>query len=127
VPADDITDPAPVVIFGHLDAITVLSRDIAAKGIYPAVDPLGCNSSMLEISYVGQEHFCLATDVKQIKHRYKELQDVIAIMGLEELTALDRTIVDRARKIERFLSQPFFVAEVFTRIAGKYVRLSDTI
>lgn len=123
VPADDITDPAPVVIFGHLDAITVLSRDIAAKGIYPAVDPLGCNSSMLEISYVGQEHFCLGTDVKQILQRYKELQDVIAIMGLEELTALDRTVVDRARKIERFLSQPFFVAEVFTRIAGKYVDL----
>lgn len=127
VPADDITDPAPVAIFGHLDAITVLSRSIASKGIYPAVDPLSCTSAMLEVSYVGHEHFCLANAVKQMLHRYKELQDVIAIMGLEELSNQDRLVVERARKVERFLSQPFFVAEVFTRLEGRYVGLKDTI
>uniref|UniRef100_A0A7S0FC45 ATP synthase subunit beta n=1 Tax=Pyrodinium bahamense TaxID=73915 RepID=A0A7S0FC45_9DINO len=127
VPADDLTDPAPVVIFGHLDAVTVLSRALASKGIYPAVDPFNSTSKMLDPSYVKQEHFCVATDVKQMLQRYKELQDVIAILGLEELSDQDRIVVDRARKIERFLSQPFFVAEVFTRIQGRYVSLNDTI
>jgi len=127
VPADDLTDPAPVVIFGHLDAVTVLSRALASVGIYPAVDPLNSTSKMLDPSYVKQEHFCVATDVKQILQRYKELQDVIAILGLEELSDQDRIVVNRARKVERFLSQPFFVAEVFTRIQGKYVSLNDTI
>jgi len=127
VPADDLTDPAPVVIFGHLDAVTVLSRALASKGIYPAVDPFNSTSKMLDPSYLAQEHFCVATDVKQILQRYKELQDVIAILGIEELADQDRVVVDRARKVERFLSQPFFVAEVFTRIQGRYVSLNDTI
>jgi len=127
VPADDLTDPAPVVIFGHLDAVTVLSRALASKGIYPAVDPFNSTSKMLHPSYVKQEHFCVASDVKQMLQRYKELQDVIAILGLEELSDQDRIVVDRARKVERFLSQPFFVAEVFTRIQGSYVCLNDTI
>jgi F-type H+-transporting ATPase subunit beta len=127
VPADDLTDPAPVVIFGHLDAVTVLSRALASKGIYPAVDPFNSTSKMLDPSYVRQDHFCVATDVKQMLQRYKELQDVIAILGLEELSDVDRVVVDRARKVERFLSQPFFVAEVFTRIEGRYVSLNDTI
>jgi len=127
VPADDLTDPAPVVIFGHLDAITVLSRGLASVGIYPAVDPLNSTSKMLDPSYVKQEHFYVATNVKQILQRYKELQDVIAILGLEELSNQDRVVVNRARKIERFLSQPFFVAEIFTRIQGRYVCLNDTI
>jgi len=127
VPADDLTDPAPVVIFGHLDAVTVLSRALASKGIYPAVDPLNSTSKMLDPSYVKQEHFCVATDVKQMLQRYKELQDIIAILGLEELADQDRIVVDRARKVERFLSQPFFVAEIFTRIQGRYVSLLDTI
>jgi F-type H+-transporting ATPase subunit beta len=127
VPADDITDPAPVVIFGHLDAVTVLSRNLASVGIYPAVDPLNSTSKMLDPLYVKQDHFCIALDVKQMLQRYKELQDVIAILGLEELSDQDRVIVNRARKVERFLSQPFFVAEVFTRIQGKYVSLENTI
>jgi F-type H+-transporting ATPase subunit beta len=127
VPADDLTDPAPVVIFGHLDAVTVLSRALASKAIYPAVDPFNSTSKMLDPSYIKQEHFCVASDVKQILQRYKELQDVIAILGLEELSDQDRVVVDRARKVERFLSQPFFVAEVFTRIQGRYVSLFDTI
>jgi F-type H+-transporting ATPase subunit beta len=127
VPADDLTDPAPVVIFGHLDAVTVLSRSLASKGIYPAVDPFNSTSKMLDPSYVSNEHFCVATNVKQMLQRYKELQDVIAILGLEELSDVDRLVVDRARKVERFLSQPFFVAEVFTRIAGRYVSINDTI
>ena len=127
VPADDLTDPAPVVIFGHLDAITVLSRGLASKGIYPAVDPLNSTSKMLDPSYVKQEHFYVATNVKQMLQRYKELQDVIAILGLEELSNQDRVVVNRARKMERFLSQPFFVAEIFTRIKGRYVCLNDTI
>jgi F-type H+-transporting ATPase subunit beta len=127
VPADDLTDPAPVVIFAHLDGVTVLSRAAASKGVYPAVDPMNSTSKMLDPSYVKQEHFCVANDVKQMLHRYKELQDLIAILGLEELSNQDRVVVDRARKIERFLSQPFFVAEVFTRIQGKYVSLDDTI
>lgn len=127
VPADDLTDPAPVVIFGHLDAVTVLSRSLAAKGIYPAVDPFFSTSKLLNPSYLSQDHYCVATDVKQMLQRYKELQDVIAILGLEELSESDRTLVDRARKVERFLSQPFYVAEVFTRIEGRYVSLSETV
>ena len=120
VPADDLTDPAPAIIFGHLDAITVLSRALAAKAIYPAVDPFNSTSKMLSPSHISQEHMLIATSVKQILQRYKELQDVIAILGLEELCNQDRVIVNRARKIERFLSQPFFVAEIFTRIQGPY-------
>ena len=127
VPADDLTDPAPAIIFGHLDAITVLSRALAAKAIYPAVDPFNSTSKMLSPSHISQEHMLIATSVKQILQRYKELQDVIAILGLEELCNQDRVIVNRARKIERFLSQPFFVAEIFTRIQGTYVSLDETI
>lgn len=127
VPADDLTDPAPVVIFGHLDAVTVLSRQLASKGIYPAVDPFNSTSKMLDPSYVKQAHYSVANAVKQQLQRYKELQDIIAILGLEELSDADRLVVNRARKIERFLSQPFFVAEVFTRIQGRYVSLADTI
>jgi len=126
VPADDLTDPAPVVIFGHLDAVTVLSRALASKGIYPAVDPFNSTSKILGPE-IKREHFDVASDVKQILQRYKELQDVIAILGLEELSDQDRIVVNRARKVERFLSQPFFVAEVFTRIQGAYVSLDDTI
>ena len=127
VPADDLTDPAPVVIFGHLDAVSVLSRNLAAKGIYPAVDPFNSTSKLLDPAVLKPEHYCTALEVKQILQRYKELQDVIAILGLEELSDEDRTVVDRARKVERFLSQPFFVAEVFTRIQGRYVSLADTV
>jgi F-type H+-transporting ATPase subunit beta len=127
VPADDLTDPAPVVIFGHLDAVTVLSRALSSKGIYPAVDPFYSTSKMLDPMYVSQEHYCIASEVTLMLQRYKELQDVIAILGLEELSDQDRTIVDRSRKIERYLSQPFFVAEVFTRIQGAYVSLNETI
>ena len=127
VPADDLTDPAPVVIFGHLDAVTVLSRGLAAKGIYPAVDPFNSTSKLLDPSYLTEAHFNTAFSVKQILQRYKELQDVIAILGLEELSEQDRLTVDRARKVERFLSQPFFVAEVFTRIQGQYVSLASTV
>lgn len=116
-----------MVIFGHLDAITVLSRGLASKGIYPAVDPFHSTSKILDPSYLKQEHFYVASNVKQILQRYKELQDVIAILGLEELSNQDRVVVHRARKIERFLSQPFFVAEIFTRIQGRYVCLNDTI
>ena len=127
VPADDLTDPAPVVIFGHLDAITVLSRGLASKGIYPAVDPFHSTSKILDPSYIQPSHFHCALQVKQILQRYKELQDVIAILGLEELSNQDRVVVHRARKIERYLSQPFFVAEIFTRIIGRYVCLANTI
>jgi F-type H+-transporting ATPase subunit beta len=127
VPADDLTDPAPVVIFGHLDAVTVLSRALASKAIYPAVDAFNSTSKMLDASYLKQEHYCVAQNVKQILQRYKELQDLIAILGLEELSDQDRIVVDRARKVERFLSQPFFVAEVFTRIQGRYVSVDDTV
>jgi F-type H+-transporting ATPase subunit beta len=127
VPADDLTDPAPVVIFGHLDAVTVLSRALTAQGIYPAVDPFNSTSKMLNPSYLPQEHFCVAQDVKQMLQRYKELQDLIAILGLEELSDQDRLIVNRARKVQRFLSQPFFVAEVFTRLEGKYVGINESI
>lgn len=127
VPADDLTDPAPVVIFGHLDAVTVLSRILASKGIYPAVDPFSSSSKMLDRNFIDSEHFCVASTVRQVLQRYKEVQDIIAILGLEELSDSDRLTVDRARKIEKFLSQPFFVAEVFTRMPGKYVPLKVTV
>ena len=127
VPADDLTDPAPATSFAHLDATTVLSRDIAAKGIYPAVDPLDSTSRMLSPLIVGEEHYGVARQVQQILQRYKALQDIIAILGMDELSEEDKTAVARARKIERFLSQPFFVAEVFTGSPGKLVDLADTI
>ena len=127
VPADDLTDPAPATTFAHLDATTVLSRNLAAKGIYPAVDPLDSTSTMLQPGIVGQEHYATAQQVKSTLQRYKELQDIIAILGLDELSEEDRATVARARKIERFLSQPFFVAEVFTGSPGKYVSLADSI
>ncbi|OAE18513.1 hypothetical protein AXG93_625s1020 [Marchantia polymorpha subsp. ruderalis] len=127
VPADDLTDPAPATTFAHLDATTVLSRGLAAKGIYPAVDPLDSTSTMLQPWIVGEEHYETAQGVKQTLQRYKELQDIIAILGLDELSEEDRLTVARARKIERFLSQPFFVAEVFTGSPGKYVSLRETI
>jgi len=127
VPADDLTDPAPAITFSHLDATTVLSRGLAAKGIYPAVDPLDSTSTMLQPEIIGLEHYGIAQDVKETLQRYKELQDIIAILGLDELSENDKLLVARARKIERFLSQPFFVAEVFTGSPGKYVSLSDSI
>jgi len=127
VPADDLTDPAPATTFAHLDATTVLSRGLASKGIYPAVDPLDSTSTMLQPWILGEEHYSCAQNVKQTLQRYKELQDIIAILGLDELSEEDRQIVARARKIERFLSQPFFVAEVFTGSPGKYVSLAETI
>ena len=127
VPADDLTDPAPATTFAHLDGTTVLSRGLAAKGIYPAVDPLGSTSTMLQPNVVGAEHYQTARAVQSTLQRYKELQDIIAILGLDELSEDDRLTVARARKIERFLSQPFFVAEVFTGSPGKYVTLADTI
>ncbi|MDJ1169650.1 F0F1 ATP synthase subunit beta [Roseofilum sp. BLCC_M154] len=127
VPADDLTDPAPATTFAHLDATTVLSRGLASKGIYPAVDPLGSTSTMLQPSVVGGDHYQTARAVQSTLQRYKELQDIIAILGLDELSEDDRLTVARARKIERFLSQPFFVAEVFTGSPGQYVKLDDTI
>ncbi len=127
VPADDLTDPAPATTFAHLDGTTVLSRGLAAKGIYPAVDPLDSTSTMLQPDIVGDDHYGTARAVQSTLQRYKELQDIIAILGLDELSEDDRLIVARARKIERFLSQPFFVAEVFTGSPGKYVKLDDTI
>nr|ALO21046.1 CF1 beta subunit of ATP synthase [Lobochlamys segnis] len=127
VPADDLTDPAPAVTFSHLDATTVLSRNLAAKGIYPAVDPLDSSSTMLQPWILGEKHYNCAQAVKKTLQRYKELQDIIAILGLDELSEEDRLVVARARKIERFLSQPFFVAEVFTGSSGKYVSLAESI
>jgi len=127
VPADDLTDPAPATTFAHLDATTVLSRNLAAKGIYPAVDPLDSTSTMLQPGIVSEEHYALAESVKETLQRYKELQDIIAILGIDELSEEDRLVVARARKVERFLSQPFFVAEIFTGSPGKYVSLEDTI
>lgn len=127
VPADDLTDPAPATTFAHLDATTVLSRGLAAKGIYPAVDPLGSTSTMLQPDIVGLEHYSTAQQIKSTLQRYKELQDIIAILGLDELSEDDRLTVARARKVERFLSQPFFVAEVFTGSPGKYVSLEEAI
>jgi len=127
VPADDLTDPAPVVIFGHLDAVTVLSRSLAAKGIYPSVDPFDSSSTLLDPSIIGASHYCVANNAAILLQRYKELQDIIAILGIEELTESDKLVVNRARKLERYLSQPFHVAEVFTRIPGSYVPLLSTI
>jgi F-type H+-transporting ATPase subunit beta len=127
VPADDLTDPAPATSFAHLDATTVLSRSIAEKGIYPAMDPLDSTSRMLTPTVVGEEHYSVARHVQSILQRYKSLQDIIAILGMDELSEDDKLIVARARKIERFLSQPFFVAEVFTGTPGKFVELADTI
>jgi len=127
VPADDITDPAPHTAFAHLDATTVLSRDIASLGIYPAVDPLDSTSRILDARYVGQEHYDVARRVQEILQRYRDLQDIIAILGIDELSEEDKVIVTRARKIQKFLSQPFFVAEQFTNIPGKYVPVDETI
>ena len=127
VPADDITDPAPHTTFAHLDATTVLSRDIAALGIYPAVDPLDSSSRILDPRYVGDEHYAVASKVQTILQRYKDLQDIIAILGIDELSEEDKIIVNRARRIQRFLSQPFFVAEQFTGIPGKYTPVDETI
>merc|ERR1711971_1475152 len=127
VPADDLTDPAPATTFAHLDATTVLSRNLAAKGIYPAVDPLDSTSTMLQPGIVTDSHYEVAENVKETLQRYKELQDIIAILGIDELSEEDRLTVARARKVERFLSQPFFVAEIFTGSPGKYVSLQDTI
>lgn len=127
VPADDLTDPAPATTFSHLDATTVLSRDIAARGIYPAVDPLDSTSRILDPLIVGEEHYQTAKRVKEILQTYKDLQDIINILGMDELSDEDKLTVARARKIERFLSQPFFVAEPFLNIPGKYVKLEDTI
>ena len=127
VPADDLTDPAPATTFAHLDATTVLSRGLASKGIYPAVDPLDSTSTMLQPEIVGDLHYGTAQRIKSTLQRYKELQDIIAILGLDELSEEDRQVVARARKVERFLSQPFFVAEVFTGSPGKYVSLADSI
>jgi F-type H+-transporting ATPase subunit beta len=127
VPADDLTDPAPAASFAHLDATTVLSRSIAEKGIYPAVDPLDSTSRMLSPMVVGEEHYNIARQVQQMLQRYKSLQDIIAILGMDELSEDDKIAVARARKIERFLSQPFHVAEIFTGAPGKLVSLADTI
>ena len=127
VPADDLTDPAPAASFAHLDATTVLSRSIAEKGIYPAVDPLDSTSRILEPRVVGQEHYDTARRVQSILQRYKSLQDIIAILGMDELSEEDKMTVARARKIERFMSQPFFVAQVFTGAEGKLVPIADTI
>ena len=127
VPADDLTDPAPATTFAHLDATTVLSRGLASKGIYPAVDPLDSTSTMLQPAIVGEVHYEIAQRIKSTLQRYKELQDIIAILGLDELSEEDRQTVARARKVERFLSQPFFVAEIFTGSPGKYVSLADAI
>ena len=127
VPADDYSDPAPATTFAHLDATTELSRPIAELGIYPAVDPLASSSTILAADVVGAEHYRVATGVKQILQKYKELQDIIRIMGLDELSEEDRTTVNRARKVQKFLSQPFFVAQQFTGMEGKYVQIVDTV
>ncbi len=127
VPADDLTDPAPATTFAHLDATTVLSRSIASQGIYPAVDPLESTSRILSPDILGQEHYSVAKEIQRILQRYKELMDIIAIMGMDELSDEDKILVERARKIQRFLSQPFFVSEKFTGIKGTYVSLKDTI
>jgi F-type H+-transporting ATPase subunit beta len=127
VPADDLTDPAPATSFAHLDSTTTLNRAISEKGIYPAVDPLDSTSRMLDPRIVGEEHYNVARSVQEILQRYKSLQDIIAILGMDELSEDDKLTVSRARKIERFLSQPFFVAEVFTGTGGKFVDVKDTI
>jgi F-type H+-transporting ATPase subunit beta len=127
VPADDYTDPAPATTFAHLDATTNLSRQIAELGIYPAVDPLASTSRILDPRIIGNEHYSVARQVKQILQRYKDLQDIIAILGIDELSEDDKLTVSRARKLQRFLSQPFFVAQQFTGLEGKYVTIADTI
>ena len=127
VPADDLTDPAPATTFSHLDATTVLSRQIAELGIYPAVDPLESTSRILDPRIVGEEHYRIARAVQQTLQRYKDLRDIIAILGMDELSDEDKTVVNRARKIQRFLSQPFFVAEPFTGRPGKYVKRQETV
>jgi F-type H+-transporting ATPase subunit beta len=127
VPADDLTDPAPATAFAHLDATTVLSRQLAELGIYPAVDPLDSTSRILDPRIVGEEHYTVARQVQSILQRYKDLQDIIAILGMDELSEDDKLTVARARKIQRFLSQPFFVAEAFTGAPGRYVKLKDTV
>jgi F-type H+-transporting ATPase subunit beta len=127
VPADDYSDPAPVATFTHLDATIALERSIVEKGIYPAVDPLGSTSRILDPNIVGEEHYRTAREVQRVLQRYKDLQDIIAILGIDELSEDDKLIVARARKIERFFSQPFFVAERFTGIEGRYVPLKDTV
>ncbi len=127
VPADDLTDPAPATTFAHLDSSTVLSRKISEKGIYPAVDPLDSSSRILSPEYIGEEHYQIARDVQKVLQRYKDLQDIISILGLEELSEEDKKLVSRARRIEKFLSQPFTVAEAFTGMKGRYVKLEDTI
>jgi F-type H+-transporting ATPase subunit beta len=127
VPADDYTDPAPATTFAHLDAVTALSRQIVELGIYPAVDPLASSSRILDPRVIGKEHYDTAQSVKRVLQRYKDLQDIIAILGLDELSDEDKLIVSRARKIQRFFSQPFFVAAQFTGLEGKYVKLEDTV
>ena len=127
VPADDLTDPAPASVFSHLDATTVLNRKIAEKGIYPAVDPLDSTSRILDPQVIGEEHYKIATGIQQVLQKYKDLQDIIALLGMDELSEEDKRTVERARKIEKFLSQPFFVAEVFTGSPGKYVSLQETL
>jgi hypothetical protein len=127
VPADDLTDPAPASVFAHLNATTTLSRSISEKGIYPAVDPLDSTSTILKPDIVGEEHYRVANEVKEVLQRYKELQDIIAILGIDELSDEDKIAVQRARKIERFLSQPFFVAEAFTGTPGQYVPIEETV
>ena len=127
VPADDLTDPAPATTFAHLDATTVLSRSIASQGVYPAVDPLESTSRILSADILGEEHYNTAREVQRIIQRYRELMDIIAIMGMDELSEEDKLVVSRARKVQRFLSQPFFVAGQFTGLPGKYVPISETI
>jgi F-type H+-transporting ATPase subunit beta len=127
VPADDLTDPAPASVFAHLNATTTLSRAISEKGIYPAVDPLDSTSTILKADIVGEEHFDVANRVREILQRYRELQDIIAILGIDELSDEDRVTVNRARRVERFLSQPFFVAEQFTGTSGAYVPIEETV
>ncbi len=127
MPADDLTDPAPATTFAHLDATTVLSRQISELGIYPAVDPLDSTSRILDPRIVGEEHYNVARSVQEILQRYKDLQDIIAILGMDELSEEDKKTVARARRIQRFLSQPFFVAEQFTGMEGKFVPVEDTI
>src|SRR2546422_739141 len=127
VPADDLTDPAPAAAFSHLDATVVLSRQIFELGIYPAMDPLASSSRILDAQYLGERHYNVAIEVQRILQRYKDLQDIIAILGMDELSEEDKQLVARARRVQRFLSQPFFVATQFTGLEGKYVKLEDTI
>ena len=127
VPADDLTDPAPANTFAHLDSTVVLNRSLSELGIYPAVDPLDSSSTILDPQVVGQEHYEVAREAQRVLQRYKDLQDIIAILGMEELSDEDKQLVARARRVQKFLSQPFFVAEQFTGVPGKYVSLADTV